>query len=265
MSLFIYSHNENSEGAKLLARELTAKRIKHEKSSFIGSSDKTVINWGAQKVPNQVLKCKIINDPGNIARNSNKLKFFQSMDQDGGPRIPPYTDDPEVAQEWWEDDIRVVSRTILNGSSGDGIFISTDEVEPKSAPLYTQYIKKKDEYRVHIVNGEIIDFQRKALRPGVGVGDGQRWLVRNLMNGFIYVRGQVELPEDVKTQSLKSYALSGLDFGAFDVIWNDKQKQAYVLEVNTAPGLIGTTLTKYAEAFKKHYNGATNVANGETN
>ncbi|MNY81884.1 hypothetical protein D3C86_2236870 [compost metagenome] len=43
----------------------------------------------------------------------------------------------------------------------------------------------------------------------------------------------------------------GLDFGAADVIWNDHRKQAFVLEVNTAPGLTGTTLEKYAKALKE--------------
>ncbi|MNY63636.1 hypothetical protein D3C86_2006230 [compost metagenome] len=42
----------------------------------------------------------------------------------------------------------------------------------------------------------------------------------------------------------------GLTFGAVDVIWNEYRHQAYVLEVNTAPGLTGTTLEKYAEAFR---------------
>lgn len=251
--LFIYSHNEYSVGAKLLAQELTAKRIKHEKSSFIGSEEKTVINWGAQKVPNQVLKCKIINNPGAIASNSNKLKFFRAMDQEGGPNIPPYTEDPEEAQDWYDEGIRVVSRVVLNGSGGEGIYVSNEERPPVDAPLYTQYIKKKDEYRVHVFKGEIIDFQRKALAPGFSGSNPDKFLVRNLANGFIYVRGEVVLPEDVKTQSLKAYALSGLDFGAFDVIWNEKQQKAYVLEVNTAPGLIGTTLTNYANAFKNHF------------
>ena len=41
----------------------------------------------------------------------------------------------------------------------------------------------------------------------------------------------------------------GLDFGAVDIIYNEAEDQHYVLEVNTAPGLEGTTLQKYTEAI----------------
>jgi D-alanine-D-alanine ligase-like ATP-grasp enzyme len=43
----------------------------------------------------------------------------------------------------------------------------------------------------------------------------------------------------------------GLDFGAADVLFNARRNQAYVLEVNTAPGLEGQTVNDYAEAFKE--------------
>jgi D-alanine-D-alanine ligase-like ATP-grasp enzyme len=43
-----------------------------------------------------------------------------------------------------------------------------------------------------------------------------------------------------------------LDFGAVDVIWNEKEDKYYVLEVNTACGLEGTTLDKYVEQFRRY-------------
>jgi glutathione synthase/RimK-type ligase-like ATP-grasp enzyme len=42
---------------------------------------------------------------------------------------------------------------------------------------------------------------------------------------------------------------SGLDFGAVDVIWNERQQRAYVLEINSAPGLEGTTIDDYVRYF----------------
>jgi D-alanine-D-alanine ligase-like ATP-grasp enzyme len=41
-----------------------------------------------------------------------------------------------------------------------------------------------------------------------------------------------------------------LDFGAIDIIYNESRDQAYVLEVNTAPGLTGQTIQSYADAFR---------------
>jgi D-alanine-D-alanine ligase-like ATP-grasp enzyme len=53
----------------------------------------------------------------------------------------------------------------------------------------------------------------------------------------------------VTSEAIKAVNCLGLYFGAADVIWNDKEQRAYVLEVNTAPGLEGTTLENYANAF----------------
>ena len=43
----------------------------------------------------------------------------------------------------------------------------------------------------------------------------------------------------------------GLKIGAVDIIWNELENKCYVLEINTAPGLEGTTLVKYTEAILK--------------
>ncbi|MNN94301.1 hypothetical protein D3C81_2129010 [compost metagenome] len=80
------------------------------------------------------------------------------------------------------------------------------------------------------------------------------WKVRNLANGFIFARGEDALgnvPKDVLDQAVKAVASLGLDFGAADVIYNDRQKKAYVLEVNTAPGLSGSTLDGYTQRLKE--------------
>ena len=59
-----------------------------------------------------------------------------------------------------------------------------------------------------------------------------------------------DLPEDCEKQAVAAVVALGLDFGAVDVVYNVKEQKAYVLEVNSAPGLSGTTLDKYVEVFK---------------
>ena len=62
-------------------------------------------------------------------------------------------------------------------------------------------------------------------------------------------------PDPVRdTIAVNAVKALGLDFGAVDIIYNEKENQYYVLEVNTAPGLEGTTLIKYAERFSKLWN-----------
>lgn len=65
------------------------------------------------------------------------------------------------------------------------------------------------------------------------------------------MREGINPPAQVTEQSLNAIGVIGLDFGAVDVIWNQQKQMAYVLEINTAPGLEGTTLENYIKAFKE--------------
>lgn len=261
MKANIYPWNSKSRGADSLAKALDISRIKLEGSSYKGDKKRVVINWGAGKIDNpEVLKSTILNHPKAVNACTDKLAFFQQMSVKDGPRIPEFTDDPNVALGWFKKDKEVIARTILRGHSGNGIEFFSDHKDKLEkilkAPLFVRYVKKKEEFRVHIVKNEVIDIQRKALRKTDDNGKAIDpatidFRVRNLANGFVFVRNDIHPPEDVPFQALKAFAKTGLDFGAFDVIWNEHDKAAYVLEANTAPGLEGTTLTNYVEAFRK--------------
>lgn len=254
MTINIFSWNEHSEGAKELAREMGIKRIRHENSKYKGSQRKYVINWGSSQVPDELRKSNLLNKPENILLASNKLKFFETLSEKE-INIPDWTNDLNVAVRWVSEGYKVCARTILSGHSAAGLVIMhKDDLESLKvkAPLYTKYIPKKDEYRVHVVNGSVIDVQRKALRNGWvdEHGPDVNYQVRNLANGFVYVRQNVDAPKGVTDQALIAMGIIGLDFGAVDVIWNEKQKKAYVLEINSAPGLEGTSIENYAKAFE---------------
>ena len=142
-------------------------------------------------------------------------------------------------------------RTPLTASEGRGIVVANNRAELVNAPLYTKYVKKKDEYRIHVLRRPggmpvAISIQRKAKRNGVDAD----FKIRNLANGFVFVRDGVKAPDDVRIQAAAAIEASGLAFGAVDVIWNEHQGRAYVLEINTAPGLEGQTVEDYAEAFR---------------
>ena len=246
--MWIYSYDFASNGARELAESLNAKRIRREGSLFKGGQDKTVINWGALAIPEEVQKCRIINTPEQIRCVSNKLEFFRSYSHRF--RSVPWTVNQNEAEDWYMGGATVVARTALSGSGGLGIvFCREGEERLVSAPLYTRYIPKKHEYRVHFMNGEIIDYQRKALNPDFNQEEVD-WRLRNLENGFIFVRGDVTLPPDVLRQAEVCAHAVDLTFGAIDLIFNEKAGRAYVLEVNSAPGLMGTTVARYANAFR---------------
>lgn len=166
--------------------------------------------------------------------------------------IPEWTTDFDLADTWVMNGKDVLARTILTGHSGAGIKF----LEPASkivAPLYVQYKKKRHEYRVHFFKNkdgsyQVIDVTQKKKRKGAENLDTK---IRNHKNGWVYAREDIVEPQDLRQQALLTANAVDLDFGAVDLIWNEKENKSYVLEVNTAPGLVGTTLEQYCQAFLK--------------
>lgn len=247
----IFPYKAGSASAKALAEALGVKRIKEKGSKFKGAAHKLIINWGCSKLPAELLKCRVLNSPESVSKASCKLASFKAM-HEAGVSVPLFTERREHVVDDVAEGKTWVARTILRGHSGAGIVVIEPGQEVVAAPLYVEYVPKKEEYRIHVFDGEVVDIQRKARKKDVP-DDQVNWKVRNLANGFIFARGEDALgnvPQDVLDQAVKAVAALGLDFGAADVIYNDKQKKAYVLEVNTAPGLSGSTLDGYVERLK---------------
>ncbi len=259
--MFIYPYKKGSQGAKTLARAVGGKLIKTENSRFKGGAHKTVVNWGSSQLPAEVMKCRVLNDPSNLGDVTNKLKFFQKVEAhnnaiqegvgDAGDmlvNIPAFATTPDGGRALAANGL-VVERHKLQGHSGEGIVIVEDAAGITNCPLYVQYINKISEFRVHVIGGEVCLTQRKVKRADIDA-DEVNWKVRNHAGGFIFQQNGIEVPPQVHEQALSVMEVVGLDFGAVDVIFNQKKAEAYVLEVNTAAGLMGTTGDMYAEKLK---------------
>lgn len=245
----IYPYNMGSASAKALAQALGIKRIKHEGKPLRNLD--VLLNWGASKVDREIWAGRTLNHPRFVKRASNKLETFKALD--GVVSLPEWTEDIVTAFEWMEEGFTVVARLKLNGHSGEGIVLCTkDEGKLPEAPLYTKYIPKTQEYRLHVFQGEVFFTQRKARKKEIP-DEEVNWKIRNHANGFIYAHNEGHDLGDGASQ-LAALAVDslGLDFGAVDMIYNKKQDKYYVLEVNTACGLEGETLNKYVEQFKKY-------------
>lgn len=260
---YIFPYNSASDSAKKLSETLGFKRIKTEGSKFKGSGDKIVINWGNSRLPEEVEKCKVINKPEAVAIAANKLTFFDHITSwnekhksfaDGYVKTPLHTTSQDSAINWLMRGFDVVCRTVLNGHSGEGIVLVEHNAnlipQVPRAPLYVRYVKKKAEYRVHVVGGEVKDVVRKARRQDVP-DDQINWKIRNHQNGFVFSRNEAlgNVPPSVFTNAVNAVNACGLDFGAVDVIYNESTGNSYVLEINSAPGMEGETVGIYANAF----------------
>ena len=263
MRYFVYPYKQGSKSAKALALALGGKVLRIQGGTYRPRVGDVVINWGHSAPERDIGASVLLNTPVDIAFMSNKRTAFQVFGREGVP-IPRFSVTTDIT---W--DGMTVVRHKLTGHSGEGIELVAAGAELPPAPLYVEYVKKEDEYRVHIgceewsphrdYTGEqmpkgvfrddptsIIAVQRKARRLDATTVD---WQVRNHANGFVYVRGGVDPPQAVLDAASRAIIASGLCFGAVDVIYNAKQEKAYVLEINTAPGLEGQTIADYAAFF----------------
>lgn len=176
----------------------------------------------------------------------DKLANFEKFENAEVPHVP-YTASKETAQKWLEKGFKVLART-TGGQAGSGITVVEPGDEIPDRPLYTAYIKKRKEFRVHVFDGQVIDVQEKRKK----IGEEANPLIRNHENGWVFCHEDIVEPDGLRDAAIRAVGALGLLFGAVDVIWNEKKNQCWVLEVNSAPGLTPTTAEKYADAI---YNG----------
>lgn len=235
---------------KLQSYSLHTRRVYIEGGTYKPYKNHTVVNWGSSKVPDwydERVGQRVVNSFDKVAAASNKLMAFNAF-KECNVSIPEYTSSRDVAIDWINSGSIVVCRTKLSAHSGAGIVVAARTDDVVQCPLYVKYVKKLKEFRVHVAFGEVIDVQQKKQRAEY---DGEiDFAIRNHHTGWIYARNEVEEPIDLREMAVNAVRAVGLDFGAVDLIWNKHANKSYVLEVNTAPGLVGQTVEAYASVFK---------------
>jgi len=246
MSLKIFPYKFGSVSAKRLARTLGVLRVSQ---SYDAKRNDVIVNWGNSTPPHFRWMEQDLNKPQAIALASNKLNTFLEYRTKSFKDVPDWTTNPNEAQHLLDLGIKVYCRTSLMGHSGRGIVICERGDRLPIAPLYTFHTKHKYEYRVHVFKDKVLDVQMKRKRNGSLGGSG----IRNHANGWVYTRAEILPSEELLSSSIKAVKLLGLDFGAVDIGHRLIDNKLFVFEVNTAPGLEGTTLDKYSKAIYNYY------------
>jgi glutathione synthase/RimK-type ligase-like ATP-grasp enzyme len=245
--LRILPYKPGSNSAKLLAQALNGLRVRFH-GTFRPRQNHLVVNWGSPRIPHWWVSG--FNHPDGVARATNKSIAFRFL-HDAHVSIPSVTTSQEIAQQWVNDGAVVVGRAVLNGHGGIGCQLFGKDAGPQQVqplPLYTKHVRHKREFRIHVFCGKVIDEQEK--RKAREIIARNPW-IRNHNNGYVFARNGLAVPECVKAEAIKAVAALGLDFGAVDVAYREKENQAFVLEVNTAPGLEGQTIQSYVQAIQE--------------
>lgn len=243
MKTFIAPYKMGSESARDLARSLGALCITGNKRLRTS----VVINWGRQDLPLRGKVQKVLNKPEAVKMCANKIATFRALNAAGVPTLD-WTQDRSVALDWLDAGDLVYCRATATGSQGVGItVVGMDDVIPH-VNLYTKGFIKTHEYRVHVAFGKVIDFSKKRKRNDRECSP----YIKNYNNGWVFCRDGVVLPEVVKDACIKAVNAVGLDFGALDVLYKESTNTVKIAEINSAPGIEGSTLTKYSEVFRNY-------------
>jgi glutathione synthase/RimK-type ligase-like ATP-grasp enzyme len=233
--------NMGSAGAKSLAQAIGAIRTKATKRF---KRDVLLINWGRSDLAPRGFPFKVLNPANKIIRATNKLTCLNRLAEGGVGKVE-HTTNIETVRQWLRmPDVVVYGRQLLNASQGKGIVIIKHGDNIPYCPLYTKGVLKAHEYRVHVFGNKVIDVTKKKRRNAIDRSD----YIKNLANGWVYCREGIEIPPAMIETALRAVAALELDFGAVDILV--RKGVPYVLEINTAPGLQGTTLQKYVNEFR---------------
>lgn len=177
--------------------------------------------------------------------SKNKLYQYQWFTANQVPSLP-FTTDLAKVSEWQAEGAKVVARTLLNSAEGKGIIVLQPDDGVVQAKVYTKYVPKKREYRVHIFGDKVVCVLEKRKKKGI---DNKNFLIQNTANGFVFCRDNVVEPEGIRELALKARKLTNSSLVGVDIGFNEKYNYLFVIEVNTTPGFVGTTVEDYANAI----------------
>lgn len=253
----IYPYNMGSQSARTLRSMIPSSLMVHPDGRFTPRLRHVVINWGNSTIPNWSMDRPyfVVNHPDAVGTAANKRVAFELLDQHG-VNVPAFTTNVAEAANWIERGSKVVERHTLTGHSGQGIRIVDHADDLTNARLYTRYVRRNDEYRVHVCRNprlynsphQVFDYAQKRRRHSTP-DDEVNWQVRNYNNGWVFTRDGVVLPASVKQTAMEAVSALDLDFGAVDIGYSEGSEKATVFEVNTAPAVTGTTAERYASMF----------------
>lgn len=200
-----------------------------------------LIRWGNRGGAGFRPNNGVLNSMSALNDVSDKLDELEMLESGGIP-VPDYTTDrDEIADTFG---YPALGRD-EDHSRGEDIelILQWRDTYLTDSDYYVEYLPTEFEYRMHVVNGEVVKVHEKRLRSE----EDNHPFIRNSETGWVFLEPDNGAPPD--SLAVDAVGTLGLDFGAVDVIREEGTDDYYVLEVNTAPSLDEANLERYADAF----------------
>lgn len=201
-----------------------------------GERQDHLLRWGTSQSVGYIPEIQTWNLKRAIENTTDKYNALRMLDERGIP-VPPYSRDPSVLE------YPMLGRREQHARGNDiNLVLQEQDIYESEAEYYVQYVPTKYEFRVHVINGDIV---RVAQKVPEGEGEYEPH-IRNHETGWIFVNPRVDCPQ--KYVAMGAVEALDLHFGAVDMIIGE-DGDAYILEVNTAPSLNDTNLEIYGDEF----------------
>ena len=237
-----------SVGRRELSRAMGLPQIRRTRSIYVPRESDILINWGNSKEHYYNIP-QWINHPSAVQLACDKIATYIALAREGIPTVD-YTMDRSRAAEWLKEDERVMHRALTRGSGGRGITMHTSADTFPDGGFFCRMFgdDSNKEYRVHVVGGEIIDATQKRRRSRKNGYEGNfDSTIRSASNGWVFCREDINCPESAYCAAIAAVRALALDFGAVDI--GVSGAGVCVYEVNTAPGIEGSTIGRYHVAL----------------
>ena len=231
MKIRIKCLNLGSESAKFLATYLTLKlgyKVWRSKKIKVKAAENLIYGAPLDKLGQYRYFAE------------NKLNF------------PFFSESKEVAKKF---KYPIVCRTLLNASQGKGIVIADSEDQLVDAPVYVEYKKKTNEYRVNIFRGVVVSVREKRLKEGYEKLEGRDGRIRNHNNGYVFCVPIDPVPPEVIATAIAASKCVASDFAGVDIAYHKPTNYHFLIEVNSAPGMAGLTVQEYGDEIIRQLNG----------
>jgi hypothetical protein len=228
MKLRVITQQSSSESCKLLADKLT-ERVGYKV-------------WRSPEIASFSIGVQY-GDP------RDKLYQYRWMTAHGIPTVE-WTTDVAVAKKWNKTN-KILARQFLNGQDGSGIVlldVNHTGTFP-AAKVYTKYKEKTHEFRVTIFQDKVLTVLEKRRKTGFAASP-----LRTTGNGYILCRQNVVEPDGIRELAQRLCYANRSDVKGVDICYNEKTKELFVLEINSAPELGAWMVNNLCDVILNTYN-----------
>ena len=218
---YILARKSVSASAKLLAANLGLKR------RYEIQRNAPLIRWGNSdgdaSGDTELNIAELIGTCGNKRRFSD---YFAELEI---PHLHLRTGIP--------DKFPVVVRQVLSGSRGAGIVVCSSLQEYKNTPQnrhWTLWQPFAAEFGVHMLGGEVVKVMRKVREEEL---EKEQFPIRNSGRGYSFRRCDFTKKGKLVEFMKHIHDKFPLQFGRWDIGWNNDTKSYVVIEANSAPDL----------------------------